>query len=162
MLKIWKQKTPLRPAQVCLSTGTLVHLTALALSPSALFRFILFTVKVIGKQFKHGLQKNGEHLSFAAEVQASLWTAREFSAKVQYRNWHYSSKRAWKTYTYATKNQVLGIFQTRKQTNHKIGLAIFMTTFIYFSYPETFAVQNMPKAYKKTGLISNFKTVCTK
>ena len=82
--------------------------------------------------------------------------------KVQYRNWHYSSKRAWKTYTYATKNQVLGIFQTRKQTNHKIGLAIFMTTFIYFSYPETFGVQNMPKAYKKTGLISNFNTVCTK
>ena len=50
-------------------------LTALALSPSVLFRFILFSVKVIGKQFQHGLQKNGEHLYFKTEVQASLSTA---------------------------------------------------------------------------------------
>ena len=34
-----------------------------------LFRFILFSVKIIYKYFQHGFQKNGERSYFAAEIQ---------------------------------------------------------------------------------------------
>ena len=90
-------------SQICISTGTLCSLTALALSPSVLFSqicistgtlvpslhwhflhqfcFILFSVKIIWKSFHHSFQKNSERSYFAAEIQALLWTAQEFSAE---------------------------------------------------------------------------------
>ena len=68
--------------EICISTGTLSSsLTALALSPSVLFGFILFSGKIIWKSFQHSFQKNGEWSYFAAEIQAWLWTAQEFSAE---------------------------------------------------------------------------------
>ena len=131
MQKIWKQKTPLCPAQICILTGTLV--------PSLLWHFlhlffsisILFLVKI-----QHSFQKNGECLYFTAETQALLWIAQEFSAKTtQSTNTETdtTAARGSKTYTYATKTPELGIFQTGKQLNRKtcLEVEIFIIIFLY-------------------------------
>ena len=70
MLKAWKHSTPLRQALIYILR--VPHaLNALAFSASLLFRFFLFSVKIIGKQFQLGFQKNGERSHFVVtEIQA--------------------------------------------------------------------------------------------
>ena len=108
-------------------------LTALALSPSLLFRFIFFSVKIIWKQFLHKFQKNGEHSFCSRNTSLALnclWI----------QSWDYTmhntetntmAVRSRETWTCTAQNPEQGIFQTGKQTNHKTGLEIFMIFFLF-------------------------------
>ena len=55
--------------------------TTLALSPSVLFCFIFFSVKIIWQQFQHSFPKAGECLYLAVEIQPLFRIAWEFNAK---------------------------------------------------------------------------------
>ena len=130
--KIWKQNSPLCHTQIFIFMGTLFPLTALALSPSVLFRFILFlsnNLKLIStwlpeKWWTRVLGSRNASLTLHFPIQCQDNTKRNTETDT-------TAARDRKTYTYATENPELGIFQNRKHERCPETLTIFLSDFFF-------------------------------
>ena len=109
--KIWKQNSPLCQAQILIFLGTLFPLTALALYPSVLFLlFLSNNLKLISTWLP---EKWRIRVLGSRNASLILNFPIQCEHKTQYRNTP-TAARDRTTYTYATENPELGIFQNRK------------------------------------------------
>ena len=121
-------RTSLCWAQICILTGTLV--------PSLLWHFLilycftLFSVKIISTLLPEKMANTR-----ILQIQALPGNSVQRLPKMQYKNWHYGSKRSRDLHMHQQKPE-LSIFQTGKQTNCKTCLEIFIIflLFIYFNF----------------------------
>ena len=129
-------------------------LAALALSPSVLSCFILFCENIPHKMSTWLPEKwqtlvlcngNTSLTLNCLRIQCPDYT--KCSTETGTR-----ADRGHDTYTYATENPKLGLFQTGKQTNCKTCLEIFTIIFflliLVFSYAENVGIQNTPKLFE--------------
>ena len=152
MQTIWKMKTPLCWAQICISTGAVVP--SLLQHLSVLFHFILFSVKIFFKKIQHLFHKNGKCLYFAVEIQALLSIAWEFSAKTtqtaiqKLTLWQREVMDLHMCYRKPRTGHILDWKTNEPQNMPRNIYDSFFVLFFQFSYAENLGVQNMPKSYE--------------
>ena len=124
--KIWKQNSPLCQAQILIFLGTLFPLTALALYPSVLFLlFLSNNLKLISTWLP---EKWRTRVLGSRNASLILNFPIQCEHKTQYRTTP-TAARDRRTYTYATENPELGIFQNRKHERCPETLMSFSVRF---------------------------------